>query len=51
MGPDPEPISCIALNVGQRAVIGVADSNRPNFADLFEVERRQSRIRKPEAIS
>ena len=31
MRPDPEPISCIALNVGQGAVIGIADSNRPNF--------------------
>ena len=51
MRPDPEPISCIALDVGQIAVIGIADSNRQNFADLLEVERRQSRICKPETIS
>jgi hypothetical protein len=36
--PDPKPVSGVALNVHQRAIAGVANSNRPNFANLFKVQ-------------
>jgi hypothetical protein len=47
---DPKPIDAVALDISQRSVTRVTDSNRPNFADFLEMKRRQSRIRKPEAI-
>jgi hypothetical protein len=35
---NPKPISCVALDICKRPAIGVADTNRPNFADFLEVE-------------
>jgi len=51
MPADPEPICSVALDVGERTVVRIADADRPNFANFLEVERRQSRIGKPETIS
>ena len=51
MRTDPEPICCVALDICERAVIRVADPNRPNLADFLEVKRRQSGILNPKAIS
>jgi len=48
---NPKPISCVALDISQGAIIRVADANRPNFADFLEVERRQARIVKPKTKS
>jgi hypothetical protein len=39
------------LDICERTVIRVADSNRPNLADFLEVKRRQSGILNPKAIS
>jgi hypothetical protein len=39
------------LDIGKRTIVRIADADRPNFADFLEVEREQSWIRKPEAIS
>src|SRR4029077_14195532 len=47
MRTDPEPICCVALDFCERAVISVADPNRPNLADFLEVKRRQSGILNP----
>ena len=35
---NPKPISYVALDVCKSAVISVADSDRPNFADFLEVK-------------
>ena len=50
MRADPKPIGYVTLDIGQGAVIGVADTNRPKLSNFLKVERRQPRIVKPEAI-
>jgi hypothetical protein len=51
MRADPKPVSNVTLHISQGAIIRVADTNRPNFANFFEMQRRQPRIVKPKAIS
>lgn len=40
MPADPKPICSVAMKISEGAVIGVPDSNRPNFSDFLEVKRR-----------
>jgi len=39
MRADPKPVDGIALDVSERSVTRIANSNRPNFSDFLEVKR------------